>query len=127
MSENILMLLREKVTNLISKLRRILENSGKSFDIHSTLKKAKDSFESGDNETAISLLNRIITKFPYHKNALIGLGNIDYANKEYKKAVWIYTRLLKEYSSNPYILKKFLTISQYDPDLALSEMLNCMI
>ncbi len=53
------------------------------------------------------------------------MGNIYYANKEYKKAVEIYTRLLKEYPSNPYILKNFLTIiSQYDPDLALSEMLK---
>ncbi|MBS9530880.1 tetratricopeptide repeat protein [Wolbachia endosymbiont of Rhagoletis cerasi] len=104
---------------------KIAQNSGKSFDIYSTLKKAKDSFESGDNETAISLLNQIIAKFPYHKNALIGLGNIYYANKEYKKAVEIYTRLLKEHPSNPYILKNFLTIiSQYDPDLALSEMLK---
>lgn len=80
---------------------KISQNSGKSFDIYSTLKKAKDSFELGDNETAISLLNQIIAKFPYHKNALIGLGNIYYANKEYKKAVEIYTKLLKEYPSNP--------------------------
>lgn len=64
---------------------KIAQNSGKSFDIYSTLRKAKDSFESGDNETAISLLNQITAKFPYHKNALIGLGNIYYANKEYKK------------------------------------------
>lgn len=104
---------------------KISQNSGKNFDMYSILKKAKDSFELGDNETAISLLNQITAKFPYHKSALIGLGNIYYANKEYKKAVEIYTRLLKEYSSNPYILKNFLTIiSQYDPDLALSEMLK---
>ncbi|KLT21676.1 TPR domain protein [Wolbachia endosymbiont of Armadillidium vulgare str. wVulC] len=104
---------------------KISQNFGKNFDIYSILKKAKDSFELGDNETAISLLNQIIAKFPYHKSALIGLGNIYYTNKEYKKAVEIYTKLLKEYSSTPYILKNFLTIiSQYDPDLALSEMLK---
>jgi tetratricopeptide (TPR) repeat protein len=103
---------------------KIAQNSSKNFDIYSTLKKAKDSFELGDNEVAISLLNQIIAKFPYHKNALIGLGNIHYANKEYKKAIEIYIRLLKEYPSNSYILENFLAImSQYDPDLALSEML----
>ncbi|QJT94360.1 tetratricopeptide repeat protein [Wolbachia endosymbiont of Diaphorina citri] len=104
---------------------KISQNSGKNLDIYSILKKAKDSFESGDNETATSLLNQIIAKFPYHESALIGLGNIYYANKEIKKAIEIYTKLLKEYSNNPYIFKNFLTIiSQYDPDLALSEMLK---
>ncbi|BDG76048.1 MULTISPECIES: tetratricopeptide repeat protein [Wolbachia] len=104
---------------------KISQNSGKNFDIYSILKKAKDSFELGDSETATSLLNQIIAKFPYHESALIGLGNIYYANKEFKKAVEIYTRLLKEYPSNPYVLKNFLTIiSQYDPNLALSEMLK---
>ncbi|MDR1139689.1 MAG: tetratricopeptide repeat protein [Rickettsiales bacterium] len=104
---------------------KVAQNSGKHFSIHSILKKAKDSFESGDNEAAISFLNQAIVKFPYHKNALIGLGNIYYANKEYEKAIEIYTRLLKEYPSNSYILENFLTIiSQYNPDLALSEMLK---
>ncbi|AGJ98990.1 TPR domain protein [Wolbachia endosymbiont of Drosophila simulans wNo] len=104
---------------------KISQNSGKNFDIYSILKKAKDSFELGDSETATSLLNQIIAKFPYRESALIGLGNIYYANKEFKKAVEIYTRLLKEYPSNPYVLKNFLTIiSQYDPNLALSEMLK---
>ncbi|WP_395463406.1 tetratricopeptide repeat protein [Wolbachia endosymbiont of Cantharis cryptica] len=104
---------------------KVAQNSGKNFSIHSTLKRVKDSFESGDNDTAISLLNQVITKFPYHKTALIGLGNIYYANKEYKKAIEIYIRLLKEYPSNSYILENFLTIiSQYNPDLALSEMLK---
>ncbi|APR99175.1 hypothetical protein ASM33_03505 [Wolbachia endosymbiont of Folsomia candida] len=104
---------------------RIAQNSDKNFDIHSTLKKAKGYFESGDSKTAISLLNQITTKFPYHKNALIGLGNIYYTNKEYKKATDIYVRLLKEYPDNPYILENFLTIiSQYDHDLALEEMLK---
>ncbi|NSM56880.1 tetratricopeptide repeat protein [Wolbachia endosymbiont of Atemnus politus] len=104
---------------------KVTQNSGKSFSIHFILEKAKDSFESGDNEAAISFLNQAITKFPYHKNALIGLGNIYYANKEYKKAIEIYIRLLKEYPSNTCILENFLTIvSQYNPDLALSEMLK---
>ncbi|MCA4774827.1 tetratricopeptide repeat protein [Wolbachia endosymbiont of Mansonella ozzardi] len=104
---------------------KVAQNSGKHFSIHSILKKAKDSFESGDNKAAISFLNQVTAKFPYHKNALIGLGNIYYANKEYEKAIEIYTRLLKEYPSNSYILEDFLTIiSQYNPDLALSEMLK---
>ncbi|MDG7056596.1 MAG: tetratricopeptide repeat protein [Wolbachia endosymbiont of Penenirmus auritus] len=104
---------------------KVAQNSGKHFSTHSILKKAKDSFKSGDNEAAISFLNQVIVKFPYHKNALIGLGNIYYANKEYEKAIEIYTRLLKEYPSNSYILENFLTIiSQYNPDLALSEMLK---
>ncbi|QOD37851.1 tetratricopeptide repeat protein [Candidatus Wolbachia massiliensis] len=104
---------------------KIAQNSGKNFSTHSILKRAKDSFESGDNEAAISLLNQVVTQIPYHKNALIGLGNIYYANKEYKKAVEIYTRLLKEYPSNFYILENFLTIiSQYNLDLALNEMLK---
>lgn len=104
---------------------KIAQNSDKNFDIHSTLRKAKGYFESGDSETAISLLNQITTKFPYHKNALIGLGNIYYTNKEYKRAKDIYVRLLKEYPNNSYILENFLTIiAQYDPDLALEEMLK---
>ncbi|MGL9718989.1 MAG: tetratricopeptide repeat protein [Wolbachia sp.] len=104
---------------------KVIQNSGKSFSIQSILERAKDSFESGDNEAAISFLNQAITKFPYHKNALIGLGNIYYANKECEKAIEIYIRLLKEYPGNSYILENFLTIvSQYNPDLALSEMLK---
>lgn len=104
---------------------KVAQNPGKHFSIHSILKKARDSFESGDDEAAISFLNQAIAKFPYHKNALIGLGNIYHVNKEYEKAIEIYVRLLKEYPSNTYILENFLTIvSQYNPDLALSEMLK---
>lgn len=104
---------------------RVMNSSDKNFDINSTLQKAKDFFKSGDSESAISLLNQIITKFPNHKNTLIGLGNIYYLNHDYDKAVKIYIKLLEEYPNNPYILETFLIIiSQYDSDLALSEMLK---
>ncbi|NUY39694.1 tetratricopeptide repeat protein [Wolbachia endosymbiont of Litomosoides brasiliensis] len=104
---------------------KISQNPSKSFSIHSTLGKVKDSFESGDSKTAISLLNQVVAKLPYHKNALIGLGNIYYANKEYKRAIEVWIKLLKEYPGNSYILENFLTIiSQYKPNLALSEMLK---
>ncbi|MDG7055987.1 MAG: tetratricopeptide repeat protein [Wolbachia endosymbiont of Meromenopon meropis] len=104
---------------------KVAHSSGKHFSIYSILKKAKDSFESGDNKNAMYFLNQVIIKYPYHKNALIGLGNIYYLNKEYKKAVEIYTRLLKKYPNNFHILENFLTIlSEYNPDLALSEMLK---
>ncbi|WCR57812.1 tetratricopeptide repeat protein [Wolbachia endosymbiont of Ctenocephalides felis wCfeJ] len=104
---------------------KVAQNFGKSLSINSILERAQGSFESGDNEAAISFLNQVIAKFPYHKNALIGLGNIYYTNKEYEKSIEIYIRLLKEYPSNSYILENFLTIvSQYNPDLALSEMLK---
>ncbi len=103
---------------------RITQNS---VNIYSTLKKAQDSIESGNRTEAISLLNQVTAKFPYHKNALIGLGNIYYANKEYERATKIYQRLLKEYPNHPYILENFLTIvSHYDPNLALSEMLKLL-
>ncbi|MDM8335041.1 tetratricopeptide repeat protein [Wolbachia pipientis] len=104
---------------------KVAQSSSKNFNAHSILKSAKDSFESRNNKAAISLLNQVIAKFPYHKNALIGLGNIYYVNKEYEKAIEVYTRLLKEHPSDSYILENFLTIvSQYNPDLALSEMLK---
>ncbi|OWZ25416.1 tetratricopeptide repeat family protein [Wolbachia endosymbiont of Wuchereria bancrofti] len=104
---------------------KILQSSGKSFSMYSILEEVKNSFESEGSETAISLLNQVVARFAYHKNALIGLGNIYYANKEYKRAIEVYIKLLKEYPGNSYILENFLTIiSQYNPDLALSGMLK---
>ncbi|QKX03229.1 tetratricopeptide repeat protein [Wolbachia endosymbiont of Litomosoides sigmodontis] len=104
---------------------KISQNPSKSFSMHSILEKVKDSFKSGDSKTAISLLNQVIAKFAHHKNALIWLGNIYYANKEYKRAIEIWIKLLKENPDNSYILENFLTIiSQYNPNLALNEMLK---
>lgn len=104
---------------------KLTQNADKKFNINSTLKKAKQSFDLVDNATAILFLNKIITKFPYHKNSLIGLGNAYYASKDYKKATEIYIKLLKEYPGDSLISKNFLTIvAEYNADLALSEMLK---
>ncbi len=77
--------------------------------MYSILEEVKNSFESEGSETAISLLNQVVARFAYHKNALIGLGNIYYANKEYKRAIEVYINF-KEYPGNSYILENFLTI-----------------
>lgn len=104
---------------------KVIQNTDKNFSISSTLKKAQRSFESGDKEAAILFLNSIITKFPYHKNSLIGLGNVYYVNKDYKQAIEIYTKLLKEYPGDSLVLKNFLiVVEKYNPDLALDEMLK---
>ncbi|VVC38934.1 CBS domain,Tetratricopeptide repeat,Tetratricopeptide repeat-containing [Cinara cedri] len=104
---------------------QVIQNTDKNFSISSTLKKAQRSFESGDKKAAILFLNSIITKFPYHKNSLIGLGNVYYVNKDYKQAIEIYTKLLKEYPGDSLVLKNFLiVVAKYNPDLALDEMLK---
>lgn len=72
---------------------RITQNS---VIIYSTLRKVHDSIESGNITEAFSIFNQVALKFHYHTNALIGLGNICYANKKYERAPKIYQTILKD-------------------------------
>jgi lipopolysaccharide assembly protein B len=102
-----------------------LEITKTSFNIVSIFKKAKDSFELGDSEKAIALLNLIIERYPYHKNSLVMLGNIYYVNKDYGKAKAIYTTLLKQYPGDSIIRDNFFTVFlKSDCDLVLDRMLE---
>lgn len=104
---------------------KVTQGAKKKFNINNSLKQAKDALESGNSATAIFFLNKVLEKFPYHKNALIVLGNIHYFNKEYEKAIDIYSNLLKEHPGNHLVLENFLiVISQYNSELALKEMLK---
>ncbi|WP_333023369.1 tetratricopeptide repeat protein [Wolbachia endosymbiont of Pentidionis agamae] len=112
----------------------ILEKVSNKFDIKVTnnseslsftLERANNALKQGDALTALDLFNKIIARFPNHKNALVGLGNIYYANKQYEQAVQIYLDLLDTYSDDKLLLANFLTlISEYNIDLALTEMLK---
>ncbi|MDN5248272.1 MAG: tetratricopeptide repeat protein [Wolbachia endosymbiont of Tyrophagus putrescentiae] len=104
---------------------RVTQNSGKTLNINLILKQVKDSLESGDKETAVSLLNKIIEKFPYHKNSLVWLGNIHFLSEDYKKAYDIYIKLLKEYPGDQILMENFFTIAlKYNPETARDEMLK---
>lgn len=89
------------------------------------LKKAKTALDMGSIEIAESFYKQILDKFPKNKSALIGLGNLYYMQKDYKKAHEMYLVLLKEYPKDITVILNYLTVvSDYDPDFALREMLN---
>ncbi|WP_339045152.1 tetratricopeptide repeat protein [Candidatus Mesenet endosymbiont of Agriotes lineatus] len=89
------------------------------------LKKAKIAFDMGSIEVAESFYKQILDKFPKNKSALIGLGNLYYVQKDYKRAHETYLILLKEYPHDTtVILNYFIVVSNYDPNFALKEMLN---
>lgn len=99
--------------------------SENSTNVGHLLKKAKTAFDIGSIEVAESFYKQILDKFPENKSALIGLGNLYYVQKDYKKAHETYLALLKKYPKDTNVILNYLTVvSDYDPDFALKEMLN---